>query len=160
MSAIEQSQTGDEPTTKYSLDPRDARALSERMTVLPEGGDVYEVVSESGSSYSVDGREGRCTCPDAEHNLPDGDRKLCKHAARVRFATGQWSIPSWADTDAIDPLLGCHVDGTPRIASSDGGSAALSDETGSDDCDECAELGDGWTCADCYISVDKSNGGS
>jgi hypothetical protein len=63
------------------------------MTVLPLGGDVYSVTTESGSEYRVDALEGRCTCPDKQYNLEDGE--LCKHERRVRFAIGQSAIPAW-----------------------------------------------------------------
>lgn len=36
------------------LEPRDARALTECMIVLPEGGDVFTVVGENGGTYGVD----------------------------------------------------------------------------------------------------------
>lgn len=105
------------------LDKRDVRALTQCMTVIPEGGDLFSVTSESGRSYTVDLREGRCTCPDSKHNLPTDDgRETCKHHARVAFATGERTIPAWADGDAVDPLLGDHVDGGPTRAVADGGS--------------------------------------
>lgn len=157
MSTKEEIQTGEEQATQNSLDPRDARALSERMTVLPEGGDVFEVVSESGSSYRVDLLEGRCTCADAEHNLPNDVREICKHGARVRFATGAWTIPSLADTESIDPLLGCSVDSTPQIASTDGETVVWATDLTENDCDDCADLRDGWVCADCYIKVGRGD---
>ncbi|MFB6083861.1 MAG: SWIM zinc finger family protein [Halorientalis sp.] len=89
------------------------------MTVLPEGGDVFTVVSESGSEYRVDAVEGRCTCPDSQQNLSDDER--CKHERRVAFATGDRPVPSWVNTDAVDSLLGDHVEGGPVVAASDGG---------------------------------------
>ena len=98
------------------LDDRDAAALTEYMTVLAEGGDVYSVTTESGREYVVDAREGRCTCPDHEYR----DTR-CKHLRRVAFATGERSVPAWADTDAVDPQLGLHVDGSPQVVATDGG---------------------------------------
>ncbi len=123
------------------LDARDARALTEYMTALPLGGDVYSVTTESGSEYRVDARTGRCTCPDAKHNLPTDDgREQCKHFARVAYATGERPVPAWVDTDAVDPDLGAHVDATPRVAATDGGiieagddGEILDDEPASDD---------------------------
>jgi len=96
---------------RTDLEQRDVRALTECMTVLPLGGDVYSVTTESGSEYSVDALEGRCSCPDKKYNLEDGE--LCKHERRIRFATGEWTIPSWADTDAVDPQLGMHTIAAP-----------------------------------------------
>lgn len=44
------------------------------MSVLDEGADTYTVGGENGGTYRVDRREtGRCTCPDAQHNLPADD---------------------------------------------------------------------------------------
>lgn len=102
------------------LDNRDARALTEYMTVLDAGGDIYTVVGENGNGeHRVDAREERCTCPDHKHR---GVR--CKHIRRVAFATGEESIPAWADREAIDDQLGEHVDGDLHVAASDGGVAA------------------------------------
>jgi hypothetical protein len=93
-----------------TLDDRDVSALTEIMTVLEDVGRVrdadglYLVVTESGGSYTVDGREGRCTCPDAEYR-----DATCKHQRRVAFATGARSVPAWVDRDAVDARLGEHV---------------------------------------------------
>jgi len=104
------------------LDDRDVRALTEYMSVLDEGGDIYTVVGQNGGTYTVDVREGRCDCPDAEYNLPTDDgRERCKHVARVEFATGERAIPSWTDRDAIDEQLGAHVDAEPQVVAADGG---------------------------------------
>jgi len=90
-----------------TLDDRDVSALTEIMTVLEDVGCVrdadglYLVVTESGGSYTVDGREGRCTCPDAEYR-----DATCKHQRRVAFATGARSVPAWVDRDAVDDRLG------------------------------------------------------
>jgi len=110
------------------LDDRDAAALTEYMTVLAEGGDVYSVTTESGREYVVDAREGRCTCPDHEYR----DAR-CKHLRRVAFATGERSVPAWADTDAVDPQLGLHVDGSPQVVATDGGVIATDSAADRDD---------------------------
>ncbi|MBP1986046.1 SWIM zinc finger family protein [Halolamina salifodinae] len=139
------------------LQKRDVRALTEYMTVLPLGGDVYSVTSQSGSEYRVDALEARCTCPDKQHNLEDGE--LCKHERRVRFATGEWAIPGWANTEAVDSQLGEHVSGTPQVAATDGGTVEVlqpdddSDKARQrpDDCD-CGDWNDGaeLPCWPCY----------
>ena len=133
------------------FDRRDARALTEYMTVLGEGGDVYSVTTESGSEYAVDAREGRCTCPDHQHR---GAR--CKHLRRVAFATGAEPIPAVVDPGAVDPDLGAHVDATPRVAATDGGEL-LEDDTDTDTDDRPADCGCGaWNadgplpCWPCY----------
>ncbi len=98
-------------TNADQLDQRDADALTQFLTVLEDlprvdgADDLYIVVSQSGSSYLVDAREGACSCPD--HRYRDIE---CKHIRRVAFATGQREIPSWAVEEAIDPDLGRHVE--------------------------------------------------
>jgi len=96
------------------IEQRTERALSECMTVLPEGGDIYTVVGENGGTYRVDLREQRCTCPDHKHR-----GEWCKHGRRVEFATGERSPP--ADVEGIDEHLGEHIDGGVRCVVADGG---------------------------------------
>ena len=66
----------------YSIDePRTRRALSEDMDVrFASVGPTYEVISESGNTYTVDVEEETCTCPDCEQRQPVGG---CKHLRRV-----------------------------------------------------------------------------
>ncbi len=52
----------------------------------------------------------------------------CKHAARVAYATGTREIPPWVDTDAVDAMLGEHVDATPQVAATDGGILEAGDD--------------------------------
>ena len=142
---------------RTDLQKRDVRALTEYMTVLPLGGELYSVTTQSGSEYHVDALEARCTCPDKQHNLEDGE--LCKHERRIRFATGEWAIPRWADTEAIDSQLGEHVSRTPQVAATDGGTAEVlqrDDDSDKrrrrpDDCD-CGDWNDrsGLPCWPCY----------
>ena len=141
------------------VEPRTERAIVEKMTVLPLDGDVYSVTTKSGAEYRVDGREGRCTCPDHEHR---GVR--CKHIRRVAFATGAEPIPG--EVDGVDELLGRHTDGQPYsateepVVATDGGiidagdEGEVLDETGDgrpDDCD-CGDwnAGEGLPCWPCY----------
>jgi len=142
------------------LDDRTRRALTECMTVLPEGGDIYTVVGENeNGEYRVDGREGRCTCPDHKHR-----EATCKHIRRVAFATGEQPVPG--DVDDVDELLGRHTDGQPYsateepVVATDGGiidagdDAEVLDETGDgrpEDCD-CGDwnAGEGLPCWPCY----------
>lgn len=94
------------------LDERDARALTEYMSVLPDGPramgapGLYLVVSQSGSAYLVDHRDGRCECWNDKTTT-----EPCKHRRRVAFATGEREIPAWVDDDAVDDQLGEHVNG-------------------------------------------------
>lgn len=135
------------------LEPRDVRALTECMTVLPEGGDIYTVVGENGDTYSVDARAGRCTCPDYEYR-----HVRCKHQARVAYATGEQAIPDGVDVDAH---LGEHVDATLQVAATDGGEILVAGDEGevlreSDGEDEaCEALPGEYPCADCYTSGEK-----
>ena len=152
------------------FDERDARALTQYLTVLDDvdeargADDIYVVVSQSGSQYTVDLRYEARTCPDAEYRDVE-----CKHIRRVKFATGARPIPAWVSPDAVDQQLGEHVDG-PRMA--DGGAVTVATDGGTEfvvadddgvlleegddegECEECAALPDDWVCADCYISGD------
>ena len=127
------------------LEQRDARALTEYMTVLPLGGDVYSVTTQSGSEYSVDILEGRCTCPDYKYRGVE-----CKHLRRVTFATGDRPIPAWVDDDEVDAQLGEHVDGTPKVAVTDGGVTLASFAT-EDDEDGCWCDDSDFPCFQCYL---------
>lgn len=100
---------------RTDLTARDVRALTEYMSVLPDGGDVFTVVSE-GPTYAVAAREGRCTCPDHQYR-----EERCKHLRRVAFATGDRPVPAHVDVAAVDPDLGEHVAAGPRVAATDGG---------------------------------------
>lgn len=90
----------------------DFRALTEYLTVLPDGDvrarsspDLYTVTSESGSEYLVDMREGACECADNQYR-----ERRCKHIRRVAFATGHRAIPEWITPESVDDQLGMHVD--------------------------------------------------
>ena len=153
--------------TSTDLEPRDVRALTEVLTVLPDQPEVagadelYLVVSESGSEYTVDARDGSCTCPDAVHR-----DATCKHLRRVAFATGARAVPAWVDADDVDVGLGEHTAATPRVAAADGGEGIVvadddgeildesDDDTESNDGDDtecaCDELPDGVPCWPCY----------
>jgi hypothetical protein len=110
------------PADCSELEQRDVRALTEYMTVLPEMGraenapDLYLVVSESGSEYLVDTREGACECPDAVNR-----DVRCKHLRRVGYATGETPIPAQANAEAVDDGLGERINGGPVRAAADGG---------------------------------------
>lgn len=98
-------------------DEIDVRALTQFLTVLDSvgrargAGDLYLVVSESGSEYLVDIREGACECPDHEYR-----GRRCKHIRRVEFATGRRPVPAGIDAGDIDDQLGLHVTGAPAFA--------------------------------------------
>ncbi|MFD1588510.1 hypothetical protein ACFR9U_16145 [Halorientalis brevis] len=136
----------DSPSTAESFDARTRRALTECMTVLEDGPDLYTVVSESGKEYNVDLREKRCTCLDHKHR-----EVSCKHIRRAAFASGAKPIPAGLN-DSVDPLLGDQIDDSPQVPATDGGVAVdVSGESDNEECEDCAELADGWSCSECYI---------
>lgn len=114
--------------TDAEADERDVRAVTQYLTVLDDVGqaagadDLYQVVSESGKSYTVDARSGVCECPDATHRNPEGG---CKHARRVAFATGARALPPTVDAEDVDDALGQHVGGEVRHVATDGAGAEL-----------------------------------
>jgi hypothetical protein len=100
------------------LDDRTRRALTERMSILPERGDLYTVVGENHpdreeSTYTVDLRRGRCSCRDARHR-----DVTCKHQRRVLFATGAAPVPAEiGPADVPGELGGEHLEGGGRAFS-------------------------------------------
>jgi hypothetical protein len=70
------------------LDPRAARAWTERMSVRALGDGEYAVESASGATYLVSLPEQRCSCPDhairGEH---------CKHRRRVALEITAGRVP-------------------------------------------------------------------
>jgi hypothetical protein len=120
---------GFERESQDSIDikPRLRRALEEPLSVVsvdgtPICGDVsiVSVESHSGKSYTVDVREGRCNCRDAQYNL--GDDQRCKHQIRAEIALGRSPVPvRAAETVDVDAVLGEHTDATLQFATADGG---------------------------------------
>jgi hypothetical protein len=127
---------GFESESQDSIDikPRLRRALEEPLSVVstdgtPVDGDasIVSVESHSGESYTVDVREGRCDCPDAQYNL--GDDQQCKHQIRAEIALGRSPVPVRAtETVDVDAVLGEHTDATLQFLASDGG--IIDGETG------------------------------
>jgi len=70
------------------LDPRSARAWTEPMAVRSLGSGRYAVESASGNEYTVDPRDGTCTCPDNGYR---GAR--CKHLRRVAVEITRGELP-------------------------------------------------------------------
>lgn len=81
------------------LAPRDVRAATQPMDLVRDAPDLF-LVYHDGSEYVVDPTAPACTCADWEHREPAGG---CKHARRVRFATGAREVPPALDAD---PQLG------------------------------------------------------
>ncbi|MFC5971434.1 SWIM zinc finger family protein [Halomarina salina] len=71
------------------LDPRAARAWTEKMAVTAIGGGIYEIESDSGHTYAVDLLDGKCSCPD--HQMR-GER--CKHIRRVALEITGGRVPA------------------------------------------------------------------
>ncbi|OYR81698.1 hypothetical protein DJ71_13080 [Halorubrum sp. E3] len=140
---LKSPQTTDAPST---IDDRDVRALTNPMTVLDDvdpvsdelpavAGErgVYLVVSHSGAEHVVDATEPRCTCSDFEYR-----DVRCKHLRRVAFATGERTLPDWANDDAVDDALGQHV----RRVATDGGSIDDDSDDENDDVEYPTRRGD------------------
>lgn len=140
--------------TEVLLADRSRRALTEPLSVVTLAGTpvddetVVSVISHSGESHTVDVVEGRCTCKDAEYNLPDGDRDVCKHVERARVATGREVLDAAVIRhlgDEIDPQLGANADG-PTVATADGGITVATDDgeiiDGDDDTDAVEDTGE------------------
>ncbi|UIP00319.1 hypothetical protein Hbl1158_02815 [Halobaculum sp. CBA1158] len=109
------------PSIESSLNKRSASALTSAMVVLPtDDSERFKVVSDSGRIYAVDLRAGVCDCPDCLHR---GVR--CRHIRRAEYARGERTIPAWVDRSRLDPLLGQHVSGAPRIERVDGTTEVL-----------------------------------
>lgn len=71
-----------------ALDERARRAWTERMEVRPLEDDRYLVDGEHGTTYVVDVKRGRCTCPDRTIR---GER--CKHLRRVAIEINLDRVP-------------------------------------------------------------------
>lgn len=132
------------------IDPRTHRAVTGNMIVVPEGDasglfDVYSATDGHNEIYTVDLREGRCTCPGAEYNLTTDE--ACKHEQRVKLALGIIPVPE-ALVEEIDEVLansrakyGANRDqdrargpepaaGTPASAAEDTGPEAVATDGG------------------------------
>jgi len=83
------------------VDARTVRAAREHMSVIEEARAMFSVTTQSGSEYTVDLREGVCSCPDFTHREPAGG---CKHLRRTRIEVGQ------VDTDALEARLASTAD--------------------------------------------------
>jgi hypothetical protein len=136
--------TAEEEST--AVKPRLRRSVTECMTAIHEGGDIYSVTSESGREYTVDACDGRCDCPDAQQNLASDD--LCKHAYRVAVVRGNRVLPAAIDRDEVDPLLGTAVETTPVAVATDGGTVHAADSDATNDETQARERSDDCGCWD------------
>jgi len=103
-SRTESMPQSDQIAALAQLGERDYRALTETMTVLddcaraPANADrLYHVTTGSGASYVVEPELGACECPDAQYR-----DAICKHILRVRYETGQVSLPDGINEAALD----------------------------------------------------------
>jgi len=125
---------GNDGQSSSDIEPRTRRALSECMSVLrpdfqPITDDsltVVTVTTGSGSTYTVDVREERCTCPDQKHRSPDGG---CKHVRRASIALGRTPVPAgvFGSVNIADDF-GANVDATAKVATADGGVIETGDD--------------------------------
>lgn len=74
------------------LDSRTIRAVAEYHSVIEVARGLFEVVSQSGKSYTVDLAEPACTCKDFEYRSEYLGDKGCKHIRRVRLEVGQIDV--------------------------------------------------------------------
>ena len=77
------------------VEPRTIRAATDIMTVIEEADALFSVTTQSGSEYTVDLREGVCSCPDYRNREPEGG---CKHLRRTRIEVGQVDIEALAES--------------------------------------------------------------
>jgi len=117
MSSASTTPDTDAVAALAQLGTRDVRALTETMTVLDEcapapanADGLYHVTTGSGASYVVEPELGACDCPDAQYR-----DAICKHILRVRYETGQVSLPDGINEDALDDQFRQFV--TPTDAS-------------------------------------------
>lgn len=139
---------------KHSLDKRSIRALTELLTVVPEVGSLYLVVSQSEQTYTVDAEQGRCTCPDAEYNLENDE--ACKHQRRVEYETGRRPLPNWICPDAVPHDFALHVEETPVVGVLPDGGETREGLDGEDGCwcdDKETE------CWECYTAENNEQQG-
>jgi hypothetical protein len=123
----------DADNESIDLEPRTRRALEECMSVLTtefqpvtdDSQTVVTVTTGSGSTYHVDVREGRCTCPDHKHR-----NATCKHLRRARFVLGRTAVPAavFGSLDIADDF-GANVDASAKVATADGGVIDAGDDT-------------------------------
>lgn len=109
-------------------DDRAIRALEDVVAVETVAPGLVRVVTWS-DTYHVDARDGGCYCPDKQYN----DAARCKHEHAAIIADNG------------------HLP-TPYLQSTNERPTALAD--GGDECEDCAELPDGWPCAECFIVGD------
>ncbi|QRV17375.1 hypothetical protein JMJ58_15055 [Haloterrigena salifodinae] len=97
-----------DPNESIDLDDRDARALTEHITVVPtyDGSGDAEGVSPT-TTCRIDTETLEGDCPDAKYNCADG---RCKHVRRYEFASGRRLVPEWIDDSAITQPFGEFVD--------------------------------------------------
>jgi len=85
------------------IEPRTLRAASEFMSVRERARGLFEVASQSGSTYRVDLAEPACTCPDFQYR---DEVEECKHIRRVRIEVGQVNVEELEEslTEEVEDL--------------------------------------------------------
>ena len=117
-----QPQTDASPAAPSPLTKREARALTERLLVVPnapevEGADeMVAVYNEAGERYTVDLQTRSCQCRDHQYRCASVEGMHCKHVHRALFHTGAKAIPDWIDRSRVDPVLLHRLEDTDDAA--------------------------------------------
>jgi hypothetical protein len=145
------------------------RAVYEEFTFEPRaGGDVVVTNDSHGDdgeehTYTVhvtSGIPSDCTCPADEYH-----EGACKHRVAVALRPALCDVvdvgadqpvatdggsAEWTErADALD-----DTDGEDVVDLSERYGEAPPESDDGDECEECAELADGWPCAQCYVAGD------
>lgn len=88
--------------TALAIEKRTRRACVESMVVHPHGGGsgMFDVYNVRGEMYTVDLRDGVCSCPDFVHRESSGG---CKHIRRVRLEFGIEDVPAAIHAERSSP---------------------------------------------------------
>lgn len=111
------------------FDDRARRALEDVVAVDELGPGLARVVTWGGA-YTVDARGEGCACPDKEYH----DAPMCKHEWAAALATN----------DRLPAPFVREIEARPTVMGD-----------GSGECEDCAQLADGFPCADCFTSGRK-----
>jgi len=129
---------------------RALRACTDVLTVEKTAPGMVRVVTLT-DAYMVDAREAGCYCPDKEYHKPP----MCKHDYAAVLSDTDLPTPFMTVENVderTDPAFDLEV---PDRIGKDKQLTAFADG-GELKCDECAELPEGWPCAECFIYDEES----
>ncbi len=170
LSRVRSAMSTNEIGSHEHIDRRDVRAITEVISVLNDVGkvrgtdDLYEVVSDSGKSYTVDLRQRVCECSDFEYNLPvECDdvttRRSCKHVTRCAYEIGARPISprgrtaTRSTTNSVCTLVENHSSPwTPRGRPPKTGRLGELSPTAAGNIPEIANVSRGCTSTTCHAS--------